>query len=408
VSPTVTAMKGRARRFVDRLAAPYVEAVVERVNATAATGGDAVAADPLAVRPNGTSDAFHAALHELRTIELERVPKGARRALSVGAQGRWYFDWFERSVGVVDEHVGVEAYEPRPDDLPPYATWVADTADQMVGVADASIDLVFAGQTSEHLWAHELAGFLAEAHRVLRADGVLALDSPNRLITEHLHWSHGGHTIEISAAEMHTLLGLAGFEVLSTAGLWNCVLDGRVWQLEEGIEQSAVLTRRAATAHDRPDDAFVWWINARRLDIGPDRPALDTAVADLFARHWNTRVCRGLFPTPGATALDLQPGASGMQGQTLPFLLHAGDWTITATLADGTWADLDGFALQIVAPGGVLVHDLPLSAAEVDGTRATFRFHRPELVFALAIEVHVGRVDRPCRLALPLDVRSHD
>jgi hypothetical protein len=30
------------------------------------------------------------------------------------------------------------------------------------------------------------------------------------------------------------------------------------------------------------------------------------------------------------------------------------------------------------------------------------------LVFALAIEVHVGRVDRPCRLALPLDVRSHD
>jgi hypothetical protein len=97
-----------------------------------------------------------------------------------------------------------------------------------------------------------------------------------------------------------------------------------------------------------------------------------------------------------------------MQGQTLPFLLHAGDWTITATLADGTWADLDGFALQIVAPGGVLVHDLPLSTAEVDGTRATFRFHRPELVFALAIEVHVGRVDRPCRLALPLDVRSHD
>src|ERR687892_401325 len=58
------------------------------------------AAEPGAAdRRSVPSDYFHQALHELRTIELERVPKGARRALSVGASGGWYFDWFDRSVG---------------------------------------------------------------------------------------------------------------------------------------------------------------------------------------------------------------------------------------------------------------------------------------------------------------------
>ena len=81
------------------------------------------AAEPGAAdRRSVPSDYFHQALHELRTIELERVPKGARRALSVGASGGWYFDWFERSVGPLESHIGVEAFEAEPDDLPPYAT----------------------------------------------------------------------------------------------------------------------------------------------------------------------------------------------------------------------------------------------------------------------------------------------
>ena len=47
-------------------------------------------------------------------------------------------------------------------------------ADQMSDVGDGYVDLVFAGQTTEHLWEHELAGFLVEprdpagGHRNLR------------------------------------------------------------------------------------------------------------------------------------------------------------------------------------------------------------------------------------------------
>ena len=131
--------------------------------------------------------------------------------LSVGANGSWYFEWFRQSVGDVTEHIGIEAYLPRPDDLPGYVTWVANTADQMIDVASGSVDLVFAGQTTEHLWAHELVGFLSEAHRVLRAGGRLSLDSPNQHVTQHLLWSHGEHTIELDEQEFSELLELAGF-----------------------------------------------------------------------------------------------------------------------------------------------------------------------------------------------------
>ena len=407
-----TRVKRVARRLIDRGAHPYVETVLagvaQRINGhtatSAETGPDASAR---AVALGGTSDAFHLANHALRTVELERVPKGARRALSVGAQGRWYFDWFERSVGTLEEHIGVEAYEPKPDDLPPYATWVADTADHMVGVADASVDLVFAGQTSEHLWADELTGFLMESHRVLTPGGILALDSPNRLITEHLRWSHGGHTIELSATEMSELLDLAGFEVRSVAGIWNCRVDGRVLQLEEGIDDAAVFARRAATARDNPDDSFVWWINARRRDVEPKAAELRSRVDELFDAHWNTRVSRGLFPEPGATSLVIDQSASGKIAQSMSFLLPAGRVLITATLAEGSWESLHGFGLRIVSPGDHMIQDLPLAWGTIDGASVSWDVGWPTLFFALAFQVLVDRVDAPVSLQLPIDVRVH-
>src|SRR4051794_37667394 len=166
-------VKRSMRRLLDRAATPYVNQIQSAVtvsadlSSNAPHSGDTGEPDAFQV----PSDYFHGLLHELRTLELERVPKGARQVLSVGANGRWYFDWFEHSYGPVDRHVGVEAYEPKPAHLPPYVQWIVNTADKMSGVEDASVDLVFAGQTTEHLWADELAGFLLESHRVLTEGG---------------------------------------------------------------------------------------------------------------------------------------------------------------------------------------------------------------------------------------------
>jgi hypothetical protein len=349
---------------------------------------------------------FHNAAHELRTVELERVPKGAKRVLSVGANGRWYFEWFESCVGEVERHVGVEAFEPRPDDLPPYVEWVVNTADHMDDVPDGTTDLVFAGQTTEHLWAHELTGFLLEAHRVLTPSGVLVLDSPNRLVTEHLYWSHGGHTIEISPAEIEHLLDLAGFTVEYVRGVWSCREGGRLLELEDGVDNPGTFARRAANAADRPDDSFIWFLVARRSDRGPDDEALSAAVTQLFQQHWPTRVTRGLFPTPGATELPVPAAASGSVGRTLPFPMHAGTWTLTVCLTRGTWRSVTNFVVRILLPDGTPLHTLELGAASIDGPKATWRIEQPYLLFALSIDIGVEATADEIAIDLPLSLSS--
>jgi SAM-dependent methyltransferase len=366
---------------------------------TRSSAGDQV------VPVQSNAERLHQALHELRTIELERVPKGARRVLSVGASGRWYFDWFERAVGVVDEHFGVEAFEAKPDDLPAYATWIPDTADHMIGVDDSSVDLVFAGQTTEHLWSSELVGFLEEAHRVLRPDGLLVLDSPNRLVTGHLNWTHGGHTVELSLAEITELVTLAGFETFSTAGIWRTVIDGRILQLEDGIDDPATFTRRTVTARDCPDDAFIWWLNARRIERGPNASQLQTRAKELYESHWNARVCRGLFPEPGADHLDIPPGSTGSLGTTLPFLLKGGNIELTATLTSGNWDDIEGFRITIVAPGDRVLHGLSFEAATRNGSELRWSFSQPSLAFDTLIDVHVDSVRSLAALQLPLKLQ---
>ena len=259
-------VKARARRVVDRIALPYVHELRSAIVGSAIDGcGHSQSPTGVEELPAATSDYFHLANHELRTLELELLPKGARRVLSVGANGRRYFDWFETAVGPVDEHLGVEAYEPMPDDLPSYVTWIPDTADHMSRVSDGTVDLVFAGQTTEHLWSYELAGFLEEGFRVLRPNGLLVLDSPNRLITEHLLRSHGGHTVELSPGEIVELVTLAGCDVMDLHGLWGSKLDGRVLQLEELIDDPAVFVRKSASGRHDPDDSFAWWLNASKV-----------------------------------------------------------------------------------------------------------------------------------------------
>jgi SAM-dependent methyltransferase len=345
------------------------------------------------------SEYFHQALHELRTIELERVPKGARRALSVGASGGWYFDWFERSVGPLESHIGVEAFETEPDDLPPYATWIASTADRFDEVPDDSVDLVFAGQTTEHLWPDELTGFLLESHRVLAEGGQLVIDSPNRLVTEHLDWSHGGHTIELSAAETNELLELAGFEVTSTRGLWLCRIGDRVLELEEGLDDGGLTCRRICDAAERPDDSFVWWINAVRRALAPDPAALAAQVEALFDQHWNTRVSRGMWPGPGSDEPFL--GGDGQSRiASLPFMIRPGTWTLSVSTRDED-ADVAGMTARIALPGGNALHELGTPDV-VEGRTARWAFHQDALALAVSIEVVAPPTARPATIVMPV------
>lgn len=101
---------------------------------------------------------------------------------------------------------------------------------------DASFDLVYSGQTIEHVSPAEADEVLAEAHRVLRPGGWLYLDTPNgpvcRLHTEG--FTNPDHQVEYASAELEAKLEAAGFDVRERKGLnWaGPVLTPEAFSLE--------------------------------------------------------------------------------------------------------------------------------------------------------------------------------
>jgi SAM-dependent methyltransferase len=388
------------RRLADRMMSPYVERLSEEIRATVAGASAGVSSSPdESVVP---SERFHSMLHELRTLELERLRGPFERVVSVGASGRWYFDWFERAVGAVEEHVGVEAFEDEPADLPPYVRWTASTADHIGGIADETVDIVFAGQTAEHLWAPELTGFLLEARRVLRPGGALVLDSPNRLVTQHLQWSHGGHTVELSRTEMCELVELAGFEVRSVRGLWRCRFGDRVMELEDGLTDGSILIRRVVEAAENPDDSFVWWLVASPAGA-PDEHGLACRVEDLYERHWPTRVCRGMWPGPPDDGIDV-PADATLMLRSLPFVLAPGRWRLGVRLSSGSPVDIGSVQLDVARPDGEVVHRLTRADARDDENGCTWYIDHEEISFAVSLVLSIRATGRAQRVVMPLTI----
>jgi SAM-dependent methyltransferase len=288
-------------------------------------------ADPIPSLGEPVAPNFYGLLHELRGHALADMPAGARTMLSAGCSGRWYFDWIEERYGRVDRHIGVEAYLPRPDDLPGNVEWLPRDVSHVPEVATSSVDLVFSGQNIEHLWPDQVADFLLESHRVLAPGGWLVVDSPNRDMTRPLVWTHPEHTVEYSVADIRELLDLAGFGEIAVRGIWLC--QGRHGLLplspfDRGPADSHDVLRRAAEARARPEDSFLWWAEARKCHA-PRREGLSRALARMFASAWPERLNR--FLVPGPTRVDpdgrwalVAPGARGLVAEGPLFPLRTG------------------------------------------------------------------------------------
>jgi SAM-dependent methyltransferase len=86
---------------------------------------------------------------------------------------------------------------------------------------DASFDLVYSGQSIEHVTVADADKVLAEVARVLRPGGYLGLDTPNAPVCrlQQAGFIDPDHDYEYSHAEMLEKFGGAGFEVLEAKGL---------------------------------------------------------------------------------------------------------------------------------------------------------------------------------------------
>jgi SAM-dependent methyltransferase len=239
---------------------------------------------------------FSALLHELRSRELRRLPPGAATVLHGGSAGRWYFDWFEELYPTpARRHIGIDALNPRPPDVPAEIDWLQRSLGDLAPVGTGEVDLVFAGQVIEHLWPGEVVRFLQESSRVLRPGGRMALDSPNRRVTTALGWEHPEHTVEFRPDEIVELLELAGFDEISVRGLWLCfdAREQRFLPLEGASADGAwTVERRADAAEPRPDDSFVWWAEAVRGDQFVDLERLRLRVAEIYADYRSFRFGR--------------------------------------------------------------------------------------------------------------------
>jgi glycosyltransferase involved in cell wall biosynthesis/predicted SAM-dependent methyltransferase len=102
--------------------------------------------------------------------------------------------------------------------------------------ADESIDLVWSGQSIEHVSEEAGTRMCQEAFRVLRRGGSFCLDTPNRLLTAiHTQDIGGGfihpeHCIEYTPKQLKGVLEAAGFHLTSSLGVCempSTVITGR-------------------------------------------------------------------------------------------------------------------------------------------------------------------------------------
>jgi hypothetical protein len=358
-------------------------------------------------------------------MELARLAPGAQTVLSGGCSGSWYFEWFERTYGSpIKRHIGVEAYSPEPDDLPSRVEWLDRTLGDLHPVSDASVDLVFAGQVLEHMWADEVVGFLLEAHRVLRLGGTLCIDSPNRRVTLGTGWWQPEHTVEFTVPEVACMLELAGFSDIEIRGVWlgfdrgtgrflpvDIATGGPDWPWQKRVREAA----------DRPEDSFVWWATAVRASRQPFQEALRDHVEGIHnrARPEYLGRLRSLVGEP--TAPGVVRGRSGEAGYLLfgPYLaMPPGEARVVFRLGrpdDGRVLAPDDVLLRLdVCTGEQTVAETTITAAmlptgpELTEVDLPFRFDQTAFgVEFRAFTTGLATVDAELRVSLEgLDGRA--
>lgn len=91
---------------------------------------------------------------------------------------------------------------------------------------DSSVDLVYSGQSIEHVTPDEGALVVKEVHRILRPGGHFALDTPNGRVTRMMQeaFIDPDHKVEYTWGQLEALLNGAGFDIDRRHGLnWGGV-----------------------------------------------------------------------------------------------------------------------------------------------------------------------------------------
>jgi SAM-dependent methyltransferase len=99
-------------------------------------------------------------------------------------------------------------------------------------IPSGSVDLVWSGESIEHITEDDSKLVYAEVKRVLKPDGYFCLDTPNRLMTAiHIGtsgWIHPEHKIEYYPEHLQQNLREAGFDIVEQLGVVEMVNTSRM------------------------------------------------------------------------------------------------------------------------------------------------------------------------------------
>jgi SAM-dependent methyltransferase len=103
-------------------------------------------------------------------------------------------------------------------------------------IPSASVDLVWSGESIEHITEEDSKLVYAEVKRILKPEGYFCLDTPNRLMTE-LHigtpeWIHPEHKIEYYPEHLQRNLREAGFDIMEQLGVVEMVNTSRTGKID--------------------------------------------------------------------------------------------------------------------------------------------------------------------------------
>lgn len=160
--------------------------------------------------------------------------------------------------------------------------------------ADASFDLVYSGQSIEHVTPFEAEAVFHGVARVLRPGGAFALATPNARATrlQQAELIDPDHKAEYHHGELLALAAAAGFRLERAHGL-NVL--GACW--ERGAFDPAEVARHPglfdameecyllADVFRRPASALAFWVRNRRADWLPREPTDRFSMVPIVVRH---------------------------------------------------------------------------------------------------------------------------
>jgi SAM-dependent methyltransferase len=113
--------------------------------------------------------------------------------------------------------------------------------------AENTFDLIYSGQSIEHVPVDVADVILRQAARVLRPGGTLALDTPNARVTrlQQDDFIDPDHDYEYTVSEMEDKLGAAGFELVERKGM-NLAIES----LDAGVFDAGEVTRNVGLFAD--------------------------------------------------------------------------------------------------------------------------------------------------------------